>query len=180
MPEWIHNRAEHLLAKNPDMKKSTAFAVATQQGHALGKNPKGYGTAKGKRVAKAKFDTPKDDVKTPNPGKLESPKMASVYACMAEELEKIALSTAPTGLISRVMAGTKASPERLANFSGRMWDKGLSGKLTGSAAEKPITGLAAQQLHAGHEASKAYFRKVPSLEESYGTAPAQSEGRRAA
>jgi hypothetical protein len=64
MPAWIHDRAEHLLAKNPDMNKSTAFAVATQQSHALGKSPKGYGTAEGRRVAKAKFDTPGDDVKT--------------------------------------------------------------------------------------------------------------------
>ena len=31
MPKWIHTRAEHLLAKNPKMRKSTAFAVATQQ-----------------------------------------------------------------------------------------------------------------------------------------------------
>lgn len=77
MPEWIHNRAEHLLAKNPDMKKSTAFAVATQQSHALGKTPKGYGTPEGKHEAKQKFDTPKDDVKSANPGHLESPKMAS-------------------------------------------------------------------------------------------------------
>jgi hypothetical protein len=77
MPEWIHNRAEHLLAKNPNMKKETAFAVATQQSHALGKSPKGYGTAEGKREAKAKYDTPKDDKKTANPGQLDSPKLAS-------------------------------------------------------------------------------------------------------
>jgi len=75
MPEWIHERAEHLLAKNPDMKKSTAFAVATQQSHALGKTPKGYGTAKGKQTAKAKYDTPKDDVKAANPGGLKTPKL---------------------------------------------------------------------------------------------------------
>ena len=75
MPQWMHERAEHILAKNPDMPKSEAFAIATQQSHALGKSPKGYGTAKGKHVAKAKFKTPKDDVKAANPGKLESPKM---------------------------------------------------------------------------------------------------------
>lgn len=76
MPEWIHNRAEHLLARNPDMKKSTAFAVATQQSHALGKSPKGYGTSQGRHEAKQKYDTPKDDTKAANPGHLESPKMA--------------------------------------------------------------------------------------------------------
>lgn len=47
MPEWIHNRAEHLLAKNPSMSKSQAFAIATQQSHALGKTPKSYGTKAG-------------------------------------------------------------------------------------------------------------------------------------
>ena len=46
MPEWVHNRAEHILAKNPSMPKSEAWAIATQQGHAIGKTPKGYGTAK--------------------------------------------------------------------------------------------------------------------------------------
>lgn len=76
MPAWIHNRAEHLLAKNPSMKKSTAFAIATQQAHATGKSPKGYGTSEGKREAKKKFDKPKKEyVKTPNPGDKETPKL---------------------------------------------------------------------------------------------------------
>lgn len=64
MPAWIHDRAERLLSKNPSMQKSTAFAIATQQSHALGKTPKGYGTKKGKEVAKNKYDTPGDDQKT--------------------------------------------------------------------------------------------------------------------
>jgi hypothetical protein len=34
MPAWIHNRAEHLLAKNPKMNKSQAFAIATKQSKA--------------------------------------------------------------------------------------------------------------------------------------------------
>lgn len=79
MPQWIHDRAEHILAKNPSMEKSTAFAVATQQAHRLGKSPKGYGTAAGRLEAKKKYDGPrKGYTKTPNPGKLESPKMAGV------------------------------------------------------------------------------------------------------
>jgi hypothetical protein len=77
MPEWIHNRAEHLLAKNPSMPKSTAFALATQQSHKMGKTPKGYGTAEGKREARAKYDKPKKDyVKGANPGNLETPKLS--------------------------------------------------------------------------------------------------------
>lgn len=78
MPAWIHSRAQHLLAKNPSMSKSQAFAIATQQSHAAGKTPKGYGTKEGKQEAKAKYDKPKKEyVKTPNPGKLETPKLAA-------------------------------------------------------------------------------------------------------
>lgn len=79
MPAWVHDRAQHLLAKNPSMDKSQAFAIATQQGHSLGKTPKGYGTKAGRREAKGKYDKPKKEyVKTPNPGKLETPKLAGV------------------------------------------------------------------------------------------------------
>jgi Protein of unknown function (DUF5661) len=76
MPAFIHNRAEHILAKNPSMKKSTAFAIATQQSHALGKSPKGYGTPEGKAEAKKKYDEPRKEYRqTANPGSLTSPKM---------------------------------------------------------------------------------------------------------
>lgn len=76
MPQWIHDRAEHLLAKNPKMEKSTAFAIATQQSHRLGKSPKGYGTKKGRKEARQKYDKPRKEYKkTSNPGKLDSPKM---------------------------------------------------------------------------------------------------------
>lgn len=81
MPQWIHQRAEHLLAKNPSMDKSTAFASATQQSHAKGKSPKGYGTKQGRREARAKYNQPKRKYEgTANPGKLESPKMAEALA----------------------------------------------------------------------------------------------------
>jgi hypothetical protein len=77
MPKWIHERAEHLLAKNPSMSKSMAFGVATQQSHATGKTPKKYGTTEGKREARAKYDAPKKEyTKTPNPGDLETPKLS--------------------------------------------------------------------------------------------------------
>lgn len=76
MPAWIHDRAEHLLAKNPSMDKGQAFAIATQQAHKLGKTPKGYGTKQGKAEAKVKYDKPKKEyVKASNPGKLDSPKL---------------------------------------------------------------------------------------------------------
>lgn len=82
------------------MKKSTAFAVATMQSHATGKTPKDFGTKEGKREAKAKFDKPKKEyVKTPNPGNLDSPKLASMmFASMGEELQKEALGNLLSGL----------------------------------------------------------------------------------
>ena len=85
MTKWIHDRAEHLLSKNPTMDKSLAFAIATQQAHATGHTPKGYGTAEGKHEAKTKFDTPKGDEQRANPRGLDSPKMASKKD---EDLEK--------------------------------------------------------------------------------------------
>lgn len=97
MPEWIHNRAEHLLAKNPSMAKGTAFAVATQQSHSMGKSPKGYGTAEGKREAKAKYDTPKGDEHAANPGGLESSKMGSL-----EEEIRSALGASSVSPLSRM------------------------------------------------------------------------------
>lgn len=112
MPAWIHERAEHLLAKNPSMKKETAFAIATQQSHKLGKTPKGYGTAAGKREAKQKFNkSNKEYVKSPNPGGLETPKLsdkpktkwtgsklvpktasAAAYTAMVDEMHKEAVN----------------------------------------------------------------------------------------
>lgn len=67
MPKFIHDRAEHLQRKNPEMKKETAWAIATQQSHALGKTPKNYGTEEGKQKAKEKYKTPEDDKKEADP-----------------------------------------------------------------------------------------------------------------
>jgi hypothetical protein len=122
MPAWMHERAEHILAKNPSMPKSEAFAIATQQMHSLGKGPKSYGTAEGKRTAKAKYDTPKDDKKTANPGNLKSEKMekkamnrVSVEAFF-DELEQIKLAQAKeAGMLDALSKGR----EGLSNLLGR-------------------------------------------------------------
>lgn len=71
MPKFIHDRAQHIMDKNPSMSESEAWAVATQQSHALGKSPKGYGTDEGKRVAKKKYSTPSNDEKIANPDVLK-------------------------------------------------------------------------------------------------------------
>lgn len=54
MPKFIHDRAQHIMDKNPSMSESEAWAIATLQSHALGKSPEGYGTAEGRRAAKEK------------------------------------------------------------------------------------------------------------------------------
>lgn len=64
MPKWLHDRARHILAKNNNMPESEAFAIATQQSHALGKSLKSYGTVRGREEAKEKYKTPEDDQKT--------------------------------------------------------------------------------------------------------------------
>lgn len=65
----MHARAMHILAKNPEMGKGQAFAIATQQAHATGHTPKSYGTSVGRREAKAKYDEPKKSYdQTSDPG----------------------------------------------------------------------------------------------------------------
>lgn len=65
--KWIHDRANHILDKNPEMAgegqkgKSIAYALATQQAHRTGKSPKGFRTAAGVRTAKRKYDGPKSE-----------------------------------------------------------------------------------------------------------------------
>ena len=80
MPAFIHERAKHILAKNPEMETGLAFALATQQSHALGKSPKKFGTLKGRRTAKKKYDKPGKMTKAPNPGKLQTSKLAFIEA----------------------------------------------------------------------------------------------------
>ena len=57
--KWIHDRAHHIMGKNPDMPKGMAYAVATQQAHKVGKSPKGFRTEEGVRTARAKHAFPK-------------------------------------------------------------------------------------------------------------------------
>lgn len=116
MPAWIHDRAQHLLAKNPSMSKGQAFAIATQQSHSLGKSPKNYGTSEGRAQAKQKYDKPRKQYKkTPNPGGLETPKLESrekkaMYHSAAAELLKIAAD---------VLSGGKADDKPASSFSPR-------------------------------------------------------------
>jgi len=81
MPAWVHDRVKHLQEKNPSMPEGEAWGIATQQAHKLAKTPKSYGTAEGRRVAKKKYDRPKDEyVQTADPK----------TAGFVDELQKIA------------------------------------------------------------------------------------------
>lgn len=97
MPAWIHDRADHIRAKNPDMPKSQSFAIATQQAYAAGKAPKkDFGTATGKKVAKRKYDEPKKEYKkTADPGNIAKTSGVSLAMLIgfSTELQKIAAAT---------------------------------------------------------------------------------------
>jgi hypothetical protein len=137
MPAWLHDRAEHILAKNPSMPKGKAFAIATQQSHAMGKSPKGYGTSSGRAEAKEKYKTPDDDRKTANPGNLSSSKMEkksmdqTFFHAFSEEFQKIAqekdsgfLDTMKNALTSpipgtpEILGGVKSSIGQATRFGG--------------------------------------------------------------
>ena len=93
MPEWIHDRADHIRAKNPEMSESESWAIATQQAHATGKAPKSYGTAEGKREAKKKYDEPMSAYKkTADPGHISKTSGVSldIWMGFSNELQKIA------------------------------------------------------------------------------------------
>lgn len=91
MPAWLHNRADHIRRKNPSMPKSEAFAIATQQSHASGHTPKGYGTAEGKREANKKYDKPASEYEqTADPKSKSSSVNVTMLQGFADELSKIA------------------------------------------------------------------------------------------
>lgn len=84
MPKWIDDRARHIREKSDltsrygkEKGERISWALATQQAHSLGKSPKSWGTSEGRREAKEKYDTPKDDTRTARPKKSAA---ASLYA----------------------------------------------------------------------------------------------------
>jgi hypothetical protein len=142
MPAFIHGRAEHILAKNPSMPKSEAFAIATQQSHSLGKSPKGYGTSEGRAEAKSKYPTPGDDKKTANPGHLDSPKMNKkaemiMMAAFSDELEQIMKEAGLGDLLMKEIPGTKPWLIGNAQIASRMGKPGSGVMQAAKAAVKP-------------------------------------------
>ena len=98
MPQWIHQRAQHLMRKNPSMPESMAWGLATQQSHATGHTPKSYGTKEGRQVAKKKYDEPKKDyVQTADPKTKTS--AVALYQGFSDEMKKIAAVAGPTSAV---------------------------------------------------------------------------------
>lgn len=97
MPQWIHDRAAHIRAKNPEMEESTSWALATQQAHKLGKTPKGYGTPEGRKAAKAKYALPRKEYK-----KTAAPKVP-------EEGQKTPTMPRGVGAVGGVLGGSALS-----------------------------------------------------------------------
>ncbi len=121
MPQWIHERARHIQAKNPGMDEGKAFAIATQQAHSVGKSPKGYGTAEGRRTAKNKYDTPSDDKKTADPGGI------------GKEASSRAVSR-----LAPLLDGFSDELQKLSNLSG------LAHTPSPLSAARPLTALSGQ------------------------------------
>lgn len=114
MPAWIHDRAEHIRKKNPSMPEGQAWAIATQQSHAAGKTPKGYGTPEGRRKAKRKYDKPASSyTQTPDPSskfKLSGLNL-NLLKGFSSELEKI--SGLPKRKLEHPVEKPSATPENL-------------------------------------------------------------------
>lgn len=113
MPKWIHDRADHIRKKNPEMPKGEAFAIATQQAHAAGKTPKGYGTPEGKREAKQKYDEPKGAYEqTADPSHKRKSAAIDLHMLMgfSDELEKISMAFPKTKLPKNHRPGVTSVP----------------------------------------------------------------------
>lgn len=117
------------------MPESESWAIATQQSHAVGKSPKGYGTAEGRQKAKEKYDTPGDDKKTADPKTKEAsligyPLNPVMLEAFTDEMKKIAgIGDWVTSRVGRVVGkGLKSDPVARKELSEAV-SKGLGEKV---------------------------------------------------
>lgn len=129
--KWIHDRANHILGKNPDMPKGMAYAVATQQAHKTGKSPKKFRTKEGVRVALAKHSLPKKMSK-----KTASEKMKKVAFARLKRLRKLAeTKRMPTTKGSFTVKPRKRRPPRTVRLP-----RGLEAKRRGKIQQRIFGG----------------------------------------
>lgn len=118
------------------MDESEAFAIATQQAHALGKSPEGYGTSSGRTAAKRKYRTPQDDQKTAS---------AFMWDAFFSELEKVAAFMPPLSSVAKPVASSAAAAVK--GFKPSAIPKPAS--LLGSGTSTAIRGKAATGMASG-------------------------------
>jgi mannose-6-phosphate isomerase-like protein (cupin superfamily) len=123
--KWIHDRAHRIMEKNPDADKGMAYAIATQQGHKVGKSPKGFRTKEGVREAKQKFSGPKKE-----------------YQKTASDMERGINALLMSAPVMGAMTGAGAGA--LTAGKGRRGQGALRGGLAGGAAAIPAFVGAAQ------------------------------------
>ena len=144
MPAWIHNRADRILRKNPNMDESEAFAIATQQAHALGKSPEGYGTSSGRTAAKRKYRTPQDDQKTAS---------AFMWDAFFAEIEKIAVFMPPAASRAARPAASLAASVRAFKPPAPPKPSAIAGALGRNATSTAIGGAPAKGMASGAPAA---------------------------
>lgn len=141
--KWIHDRAHRIMEESPETPKSMAYAIATQQGHKVGKSPKGFRTSEGVATAKAKFDRPKKEYQK-----------TAMLAGFFDELSKIA---GPAYEQALQAAGGKMSDAAYAAGRGE-WMKQQAAKKnlpaivkkygrTGGSAAKKTVGILGRLFH---------------------------------
>ena len=130
MPAWIHDRAKRIQSSNPDMPESEAWAIATQQSHATGHTPKSYGTKQGRKVAKMKYDDPKDTYQK-----------TAMWSGFFDEMQKIALKpNAVEGLkLMRNTSTWKTMPEMMKQpLINHQRGQQLSREIAAGISSKPV------------------------------------------
>jgi hypothetical protein len=129
MPKWVHDRAERLRKKNPDMEEGTSYAIATQQSYAAGKAPKKwkgqtFGTRKGKRNALSKYDRPKKEYQKTASGDRSAASKVGVGAAagggigylLSKALKLPPFLTLPTTIGGAGVGGALATPKPGATY----------------------------------------------------------------
>lgn len=114
--KWIHDRANRIMEKNPEIDKGVAYATATQQAHKVGKSPKKFRTKQGMREAKAKFSLPKKEYQK------------TAQAAFFDELEKVAGLNSAAAKILEAVFKTPARRFVMGVLLGSALYNGLPGK----------------------------------------------------
>jgi hypothetical protein len=106
MPKWIHDRAKHIRKKNPDLPEGAEWGIATQQGYATKKAPKGFGTPAGKRKAKKKYKKPAkkyEQKAAPKHKKSETVYALIALADLLDSIDRMVLANKVEGIIKSAM-----------------------------------------------------------------------------